>query len=83
MTKHRIGPDALDTIYKNWKSYCGDASHVGHWSNIHNANLGYGLAREFDLYLWGCGGFMVQDNGKRYAEFFDEHNLTMFLLRWS
>jgi hypothetical protein len=41
------------------------------------------VGKDFDDYVWGSGGRIYQEHGKRYAEFFEDTDLTMFLLKWS
>lgn len=82
--KHRIEPETLTHIYESWLRACGyDVRAMSYWSSdIHNVSLAYGHPKDFDEYVWGCGGRIYQENSKRYIEFFEDANLTMFLLKW-
>jgi hypothetical protein len=82
--KPRIEPETVTAIYKSWLRACGlDGESLSYWSNdIHRVNLSFGNPKHFDEYVWGCGGRIYQENGKRYIEFFEDSNLTMFLLKW-
>lgn len=79
----RIGPETLSNIYKKWLQQCG-LLEESYWSNdIHRATLAYGSPKEFDDYVWGCGGRIYQYHGQRYVEFSDNTDLTLFLLKWA
>lgn len=72
----------LRGIFKRWLAELNiDLRYQS--SDIDRASLRWGTARDFDLYVWGCGGRIVQENGKRHLDFFEEHDLIVFLLRWS
>jgi hypothetical protein len=81
--KPRVGPDTLNDIYVKWQNNCGLNLRVSYWNDIHRVSLKYGVGKDFDDYVWGSGGRIYQEHGKRYAEFFEDTDLTMFLLKWS
>ena len=85
-TTMRIDSETLLTIYKKWLTHCypNSAAEKLRWIyEIERLNLSYGDGRDFDLFIWGSGGHIRQEYGKRYLEFFDERDATFFLLRWT
>jgi hypothetical protein len=85
MTKVRIDSDSLNEMWKKWLHYCFP-DQIGQlaWSeHIDRVNLKWGRGKDFDQFVWGCGGYIRQENGRRHLEFFDESNATMFALRWA
>ena len=84
---NRIESDALNEIYSKWviKNYPANAkNHSLYWNNhIDRVNLTYAQGKAFDEFVWQSGGHIRQENGRRYVEFFDDLDATMFLLKWS
>lgn len=81
MKKPRIESEQLDRIFQKWLDhYNNGQSSVWH-DHVDHVNLRYGAGKSFDLYVWECGGRLGKEYGHRYAEFFDDVNLTMFVLR--
>ena len=79
--KPRIHSEQLESIFRKW---VGPTTNNTRWvDHIDRVNLNWGVGKQFDLYVWENGGRIGKEYGKRYAEFFDDHNLTMFILRWS
>lgn len=82
MKKERIEEEALNSIFQKWMTPVGRPYNK--WSDhISRLNLRYGIGKEFDDYIWSCGGRLGKEYGKRYAEFFEEQDMIMFLLKWS
>lgn len=85
MTKVRIESDRLNEIFQNWLHH-QFPSQIGNflWSDhIDRVNLKYGRGKDFDQFVWTCGGYLRQENGRRHLEFFEDEDATMFVLKWS
>lgn len=76
-----VDNEKLRKIYKRWQTELKVETRFES-SDIDRTSLRWGTARDFDLYVWGCGGRIAQENGKRHLDFFEEHDLLLFLLRW-
>lgn len=83
MKKERIEEEALNSIYQKWVTPLLNLPHAKWSTDISRVNLRYGVGKEFEDYLWSCGGRIGKEYGKRYAEFFEEQDMIMFLLKWS
>ncbi len=82
MTKARIESEQLNAIYKKWVAQQRENTNTFNWYNtLDRTNLKYGLGKQFDDYVWSCGGRIYQEHGKRFAEFFEESDLTLFALK--
>ena len=82
----RVNSDTLDEIYKKWLNhrYPADVAHQKfRYNHIDRVNLTYSHGKEFDLFVWECGGHIRKENRKRYIHFFNDEDATMFLLRWT
>jgi hypothetical protein len=84
MTKVRINSDALQAVYKKWLDQYYPAGHPFSWGDhIDRVNLKYTHGKAFDEFVWTCGGHIRQENSRRFLEFFNDEDATMFMLRWS
>lgn len=81
--KPRIESEQLDAIYRKWVLDNGGhkSNYFSYDRDVNRVNLTYGLGKQFDEYLWACGGRIGKEHGKRYAEFFEESDMIMFSLR--
>jgi hypothetical protein len=80
MVKPRIESDQLNEIYTRWRQIHGFSDR---WYNhFDHTNLRYHPGKGFDEFVWKSGGHIRQEHGKRYAEFFDEHDMIMFSLKY-
>ena len=81
--KPRIESEPLNAIYQRWALANGGskANYSFYDRDFNRVNLTYGLGKQFDEYLWACGGRIGKEHGKRYAEFFEESDMIMFSLR--
>jgi hypothetical protein len=81
--KYRIESEALEKIFQSWfeKTYPGVPTYT--IQHIDRINLFYGPGKEFENFVWQQGGHIRKENKRRYAEFFEDRDLTMFLLRWT
>jgi hypothetical protein len=83
----RIESDTLNVIFQKWliQNYPNQdkGSTRSYFYHIDRVNLKYGEGKEFDLFVWQNGGIIRREDRHRYAEFFEDSNLTAFLLRWS
>jgi hypothetical protein len=81
MKKPRIESEQLNAIFQKWAENNGRKAS-GHWvDHFDRVNLRYGSGQQFDHYVWSCGGRIGTEYSKRYAEFFEDANLTIFVLR--
>jgi hypothetical protein len=83
---NRISSEISFDIYKRWLVHC--YPETGHerlkWTrNFEQLKLHYGDGRDFDLFVFGCGGAIRQEHHKRFIEFADSSNMTLFVLRWA
>lgn len=78
----RIASDALEKIFQRWfvVNYPGVPTYT--IQHIDRINLSYGPGKEFDNFVWQQGGHIRKENYHRYAEFFNESDMTMFLLKY-
>lgn len=81
MTKHRIESDAVREIFTKWVIHKN--KNVERVYYPIRETVAFFQREGFVDYIWSCGGRIYQENKKCYIEFFDEYDLTMFLLRWS
>lgn len=82
----RVDADALTRIYAKWLTHCypnSAADRLKWMYDFNRLNLSYGDGKDFDMFVWGSGGHIRRENGKRFIHFFDDSDATMFLLRWS
>ena len=85
MTRVRIESESLNEMWQKWLHQCFP-HHINKlaWNDhIDRVNLAHGRGRDFDQFVWTCGGYIRQENGKRHLEFFEDEDATMFVLRWS
>lgn len=79
--KPRIESDQLNTIFVKWAENQG-ISGTNPWiDHIDRINLKWGRGKQFNEYIWACGGRIGQEHRKRFAEFFNDEDLIMFTLR--
>lgn len=83
MKKERIEEEALNSIFQKWAIPVLDRPYDKWSDNVSRLNMRYGIGKAFDDYIWSCGGTLGKEYGKRYAEFFEEQDMIMFLLKWS
>lgn len=84
--KHRIESEQLNLIFIKWAKVhtkITDTDRNLYLNHIDRINLRYGPGKEFDDYLWAHGGRITRENRRRYAEFFEDSDLTMFMLKWA
>ena len=78
-----LEPDILD---KCWAKYVQEHSPDNVYLNVHTylyASRRGTLCQQFEAWLWEQGAQVRQIKGKRYLEFTDSRNATMFSLRWT
>jgi hypothetical protein len=85
MTKARIESDSLNEMWQKWlrHRFPSQIDQLRWSDHIDRVNLKYGRGKDFDEFVWSCGGHIRQQNGKRYLEFFNDEDAIMFTLRWA
>jgi len=85
MTKARIESDSLNEMWEKWlrHRFPTQIDQLRWIDHIDRVNLKYGRGKDFDEFVWECGGIIRQQNSKRYLEFFNDEDAIMFALRWS
>jgi len=82
MKKARISDEQLNAIYKKWISPQLQTGYRSLYTDdINRVSFRYGPGKQFEDYVWSCGGRIGKEHGKRYAEFFEEEDLIMFTLK--
>lgn len=77
--KPRIESEQLNAIYERWLRARGIEPR---WTDhIDRANLRYNPGKAFDEFVWKQGGHLGKLHGKRYAEFFEDHDMLIFSLK--
>lgn len=79
--KPRIESEQLNAIYMKWVAPRKPTNGHPYDYHIDRVNFRYGLGKQFEDYVWECGGRIGKENGKRFAEFFEDENLTLFALK--
>lgn len=84
MTKVRIESDKLNEMWQKWLRlrFPEQNGPLSWGDHIDRVNLRYGRGRDFDEFVWTCGGYLRQECGRRHLEFFEEKDATIFVLRW-
>jgi len=72
-------------MWLKWLHYCfpNQVAKLAWSTHIDRVNLSYGNGKDFDEYVWGCGGHIRQEKGRRHLEFFNDEDATMFVLKWA
>lgn len=80
----RLPPETLDIVWRDFITRrITDAAKRRYIPKTYQReNRNYGNSKYFEAWLYELGGYVVQDHGKRYLEFFNDHQSVMFTLRW-
>jgi hypothetical protein len=80
-----LDPEFLDKLWCKYVDdrFEGQRRNYYHPRDYANVSRRGHLSQQFEQWLWEEGAVVRQINGKRYLEFSNSKNATMFALRWT